>query len=143
MTSWKTVFGSYIKAEDLQGRAHTVSVESVTKEDVGKDGNKEMKLIARFVGKDKALILNRTNAESFEHAFQTSDYESWRGPLVLYPDTTLYGGKRVACIRVRPAAQSGQIPTFNPPTTMFAPTPQPSQPPLDAPPHITEDDIPF
>lgn len=127
MASYKTAFGSYIKAEDLQGRAVMVTIESVVLEDLGKDGKSEKKLVARFHGKDKSLILNRTNADALAYAFNTENYDHWRGPVILYPDTTMYGGKRVACVRVKPADKGA-------PQT--EPAPAPAEP-------VTSDDIPF
>lgn len=125
MASYKTVFGSYIKAEDLQGRAVMVDVESVSLEELGKDGKSERKLVAKFVGKDKSLILNRTNADTMAYAFNTENFDNWRGPVVLYPDTTMYGGKRVACVRIKPVDRAAP-----------AAPPPPTEP-------VTSDDIPF
>lgn len=147
MASYKTAFGSYIKAEDLQGRAVIVNIESIALEELGKDGKSEKKLVARFVGKDKSLILNRTNADALAYTFNTDDFDRWRGNVVLYPDTTMYGGKRVACVRVKPVdAQQGQGAAsaglggassagFDPRGATGAPTAEPAP--------ITDDDIPF
>lgn len=151
--SYKTAFGSYIKAEDLKDRAIAVTVENVDLEDVGKDGKKEMKLVAHFRGKDKTLILNRTNADSMAEIFHTDSYDGWRGQIVLYPDTTMYGGKKVACVRLRSphAGPLAQQTSGNPGTAPAQPTFQPatafSAPPVAAAAYtgeaITDDDIPF
>lgn len=105
MPSYKTTFGSFLKQEDLQGKAAKVVIESVAQEDV-KDtdsGKDEHKLVMRFVGKDKAFILNRTNCESLEAICGTDDYERWRGhTVVLFVDPTVkFGGKTVGGLRVR------------------------------------------
>lgn len=102
MPSYKTAFGSYLKTEDLQGRAVRAVIESIDVEDVKGDDGIEKKLVAHFVGKDKSLILIRTNCESLEHIFGTDDYASWVGKtVVLFPTTTKFGAKTVPCLRIR------------------------------------------
>lgn len=125
MPSYKSAFGSYIKAEDLQGRSIRVLIERVEIEEIKSDSGKEKKLVAHFAGKDKGLVLNRTNADALGHIFGTDDYEQWVGAVVLFPDTTMFGGKQVPCVRVR--ANDAAV----------APVP----PPPPAP--VTDDDIPF
>lgn len=118
MPSYKTAFGSWLKTEDLQGRAAKALIELVQIEEVkGEDGT-EKKLIAHFVGKDKALILNRTNCESLEAICGTDDYAGWAGhTIVLYPTTTKFGAKTVPCLRIR-APQAAATP---PPPPMREP----------------------
>jgi hypothetical protein len=108
MKDYKTFFRSLIKAEDLQGQDLIVNVESVTLEHLENDGKRERKLIARFTGMEKKLILNKTNAQSMADAFHTEHFDQWRGPVVLYPDTAAYRGKLVPCVRVRPANQQAR-----------------------------------
>lgn len=126
MPSYKTAFGNYIKAEDLNGKAVRVAIERVTIEEIKGDGKTEKKLVAHFVGKDKALVLNRTNADTLNEIFGTDDYDEWQGAVVLFPDTTMFGGKKVPCVRIR--ANSGN--------------PVPPPPPVDPEP-VTDEDIPF
>jgi hypothetical protein len=126
MPSYKTAFGSYIKAEDLQGRAIRVTIERVEIEEIKSDSGKEKKLVAHFAGKDKGLVLNRTNADTLNEIFGTDDYEQWVGGVVLFPDTTMFGGKKVACVRIK-AGMVGQA----------APLPPPEPEP------VTDEDIPF
>jgi len=118
MPSYKTAFGSWLKTEDLQGRAAKVVIEAVAVEEVkGEDGT-EKKLIAHFMGKDKALILNRTNCESLEAICGSDDYGRWAGhAIVLYPTTTKFGAKTVPCLRVR-AVQSVAPPPPPPPVSV-------------------------
>lgn len=125
--SYKAAFGSFLKQEDLQGRAVKVVIASVVLDDV-KDtdsGKTEKKLVAHFAGKDKALILNRTNCESLEEICGTDDYGAWVGhTVVLFTDpTVMFGGKRVGGLRIR--------------SVQAAPPPPPVAPPAD------EDPIPF
>jgi hypothetical protein len=128
MPSYKTAFGSYLKAEDLAGRPVRISIDHVSLESIkGTDGKDERKLVAHFTGKDKTLVLNRTNADSLSEIFGTDDYDEWVGSIVLYPDTTMYGGKRVPCIRVRAA------------TAPAKPAPPPEPEPFD----MGDDAAPF
>ena len=128
MPSYKTAFGSYIKAEDLGGRAVRITIERVELEDIkGNDGKTERKLVVHFAGKDKGLVLNRTNADSLNEIFGTDDYDMWSGPVVLFPDTTTFGGKKVACVRIKANAGNGAA----------APVREPDPEP------VTDDDIPF
>lgn len=107
MPSYKTAFGSYLKTEELQGRQVRVVIESVGLEEIKGEDGKENKLVARFHGKDKGLILNRTNCESLEQITGSEDYDGWVGAtVVLYPTTTRFGNKTVPCLRIKqmPAA---------------------------------------
>jgi hypothetical protein len=103
--SYKAAFGSFLKQEDLQGKAVKAVIASVEPEEV-KDtdsGKLERKLVMHFAGKDKALILNRTNCESLEEICGTDDYGAWVGhAVVLYVDpSVMFGGKRVGGLRIR------------------------------------------
>lgn len=105
MPSYKTVFGSFLKQEDLQGKAAKAIIEEVRIEEV-KDtdsGKNERKLVMHFVGKDKAMIVNRTNCEALEEICGSDDYERWAGhAVVLYVDPAVkFGGKTVGGLRVR------------------------------------------
>lgn len=111
--SYKTAFGSFLKQDDLQGKAIKVVIESVQPDDVKDNdtGKTEKKLIAHFVGKDKALILNRTNCEAIEAICGSDDYGSWAGHVVvLFSDPTVkFGNKTTGGLRIR-AVQSAALP---------------------------------
>ena len=138
MPSYKTAFGDYLKQEDLQGKTARVVIEHVGPEEI-RDGNTngtEQKLIAHFVGKDKTLILNRTNCESLEAICGTDDYAAWRGhAVVLYVDPNVkFGSKIVGGLRIR-ASQPMATPH------VMLPPPMPRPPPFG---HTDDDDsIPF
>jgi hypothetical protein len=113
MPSWKTAFGSYLSKDDLQGQTPKVVVEHVGMEDVpGKDGTTKKELVVHFVGKEKALILNRTNCESLEQICGTDDWDAWPGHAVrLWVDPTVrYGGKTVGGLRIRAVNNSKPAP---------------------------------
>ncbi len=89
---------NWIKAEDLKGRAVKVTIDKIELEEVGTSG---YKAVIHFVGKEKALVLNVTNAKCLASVFG-DDEQAWKGQeIVMYPTTTEYGGKTVDCIRVR------------------------------------------
>jgi hypothetical protein len=131
-------YGNYLKAADLSGRRVTVTFEEVTLEEMKGEGGK--KLVAAFAGKDKKLILNRTNADTITDILGTDETEDWIGKtVVLFPSKTSFQGKRVDCIRidaVRKAANGRQLP---PP-----PPPEPEEPEPGADDfQASDDDVPF
>jgi hypothetical protein len=90
--------GSLLKCADLEGREHLVQIESIAEEDVGD----ERKLVARFVGKTKGLVLNDTNLETLEAAFGPDSEDAIGGQMVLYVDPDVrFGGQRVGGIRMK------------------------------------------
>jgi len=118
--SYKTAFGSFLKQEDLQGKAVKVLIAGVEMEEVKNpdSGKNEMKLVMHFAGKDKALILNRTNCEAMEAICGTDDYGAWVGhPIILFTDPTVkFGGKTVGGLRLR---------AINGPAVVVPPPPPP------------------
>ncbi len=95
-----TAFPSkWLKAEDLGGKSHTLVIEGVSLEDIGDDGEKP---VIHFVGKKKACVLNRTNALAISARYG-DDTDEWTDKeVVVFPDTTMFSGKMVACIRIKP-----------------------------------------
>jgi hypothetical protein len=125
--SYKTAFGSYLKAEDLQGRIVNITIDRVCLEPIKdqESGKEESKLVVHFAGKDKGLILNRTNADALNELFGTDDYDQWRGMVQLFVDPNVkFGNRTVAGLRIRGVGQ-------------HAATPPP--PPVV----VTDEDIPF
>jgi hypothetical protein len=133
---------NFLKASDLNGRAVKVTIESVTMEKVGED----RKPALHFVGKDKTLILNKTNSNRIEEATGTDEMDDWAGwTITLYSCKVDYQGKRVDAIRVddRPGTSTA------PHRPQRAAAARASDPPAeefdsrDAAPPVTDDDIPF
>ena len=88
---------AYLKAADLQGRRVGVTIEKVVMEDIGGD----QKPVVRFRGKDRGIVLNKTNAAMIAEITGTEETDEWKGAaVVLYPTKTDFQGKRVDCIRV-------------------------------------------
>ena len=90
--------GSFLKAADLKGKTVPCQIERVSKEEF-RDG--DIKWVVSFTGKDKRLVLNKTNADSI--ASQHGDeMDNWIGKSVkLYPSRTQMAGQTVDCIRVK------------------------------------------
>ena len=114
--------GQFIKAADLQGKRVQVTIESVDMEDIGG----EMKPVVHFKGKDRGLVLNKTNSNAIWGITGSEETDEWTGvAITLYPSKTDFQGKRVDCIRVDPAEPSRR--------------PAPPSQPVD----VDDDSIPF
>jgi len=104
---------NYLKSADLGGRAVRVTIDTCTMEDVG-DGEKP---VLFFQGKQKGIVLNKTNASMVAELYG-DETSGWAGKVVeLYPDKTQYQGRIVDCIRLRGVApppseevEDGEVP---------------------------------
>ena len=115
---------NYLKASDLGDSQPVVTIDRGEIEGIGR--NKEMKPVLYFRGKEKGVVLNKTNANKIAQLLGSRDTDSWRGAQIrLYATETEFGGETVECIRVK-GAGNGQ-PVQAPP---------PVQP-------IDDSDIPF
>lgn len=126
---------NYLKAEDLRGRAVLVTIDTVTTEKIGDDH----KPVLHFLGKDKGLVLNKTNANRIVEAVGSDETDDWEGwTITLYSCKVDYQGKRVDAIRIddRPGASKA-------PSRQAASRPEPEPADRDYPEPITDDDIPF
>jgi len=101
----------YLKATDLKG--HEVSVKIAGVEEASfDDGSK--KLVLKFLGKEKGMILNQTNTKRLGAKFGYLS-EDWQGKdIILYSEEVEYQGKLVQGLRVRvpqpAAAPDDEIP---------------------------------
>lgn len=87
----------HLKASDLQGREVNVTISHVEMKDIGGDP----KPVVYFIGKEKGLVLNKTNASAISqmHGHET---DMWVDrPITLFPSQTDFQGKIVPCIRVK------------------------------------------
>jgi len=100
MPSIHSTFPStYIRALDLGQNRIVVTISHLKLEDVGGDG--ERKPVLYFEGREKGLVLNKTNANSITEITGTDDYSKWHGSeITLFATTTDYKGKTTPCIRV-------------------------------------------
>lgn len=88
---------NYLKASDLQGRQPQVTISGYKMETIGDD----QKPVVYFQGKEKGLVLNKTNANNIAAAYG-DDMDDWQGKsVVLFSAWVDFQGKSVEAIRVR------------------------------------------
>jgi arabinogalactan endo-1,4-beta-galactosidase len=132
----------YLKAADLQGRTPTVTISHVATEEVGRD--KDRRPVLYFQGKEKGVVLNKTNATNISMGYGR-DTDAWVGkPVVLFTAMVDFQGQTGPAIRIRPATpQPSQQNNFQAPTNQ----PPAPPPPTSVPPQFDNgpafDDIPF
>lgn len=104
----------YLKAHDLKGARPTVTIDRVEFTQVrgGRTGTIDTKPILYFQGKEKGLILNKTNAKAIIAIAGTAITEDWRGVAVtLFPTVDTFGKERHDVIRIQaPAASTAPTP---------------------------------
>ena len=106
-----TVFPSkFLKASDLQDKAVVVTIERVEMDSITDDTTKP---VVYFVGKEKGLVLNKTNTKTISNLYG-GESDEWAGKsITIYPTETDFQGERVECIRVKikrpatPVAEGG------------------------------------
>lgn len=87
----------YLKAADLQDRNVLIKMDRVEMQKIGDDS----KPVLYFMGKDKGLVLNKTNATNISVVYG-DDTSDWHGQeIVLFPAMVDYQGKSVEAIRIR------------------------------------------
>jgi hypothetical protein len=121
----------FLKAADLSGTSPTVTIDQVKMEDIGDD----RRAVVYFVGKEKGVVLNKTNANNIAEAYGF-DTEGWTGKKVtLFTAWVDFQGKSMEAIRIRRPDTSGQQGQAR----------VASQPPQFEPgdPGIGDEDIPF
>ena len=91
----------YVAAEDLRGRDVNVVINDVELATLRTNDGKSKKFLIRFKGKDKPLVLNKTNARTIAGLHGTRA-EDWVGkPITIYPTTCEAFGETTTCIRIR------------------------------------------
>lgn len=127
---------AYLKASDLGAAAPVVTIDRVDVEPVGRD--KEMKPVVYFRGKEKGVVLNKTNSNMIATLTGSRDTDDWIGCQIrLYATTTEFGGETVECIRVKGAAKPTARGVARP-----APKPEP-EPEPEVVSDLMDDEIPF
>ena len=97
----------YLKAADLGGKEVRVIMQHVEKEKLGDD----MKLALYFKGKEKAVILNKTNASTIADAYGDDSDDWFDQPLILFSVMVDFQGKVGPAIRCRvPTAKDNKPP---------------------------------
>ena len=128
---------NYLKAADLQNKTVKLTIRTVIEEKMGSD----IRPVLYFQGKDKGMVLNKTNAMTIAQMFGP-ETDNWNGGTIeVFPAFVDYQGKQVQGLRVRMPVQQ-QAPAARP---AAAPPRQPA--PADAgggyDNGFDDDDIPF
>jgi hypothetical protein len=114
---------NYLKASDLGDNQPVVTIDRIEIEAVGRD--KEMKPVVYFRGKEKGLVLNKTNGRKIAELVGSKDTDDWSGCQIrIYATETEFGGETVECIRVKAAGAK---------VTQPKPVPVPAENELDDP----------
>ena len=94
--------GNYIKADDLNGQTFSAVITGVERVEIPEtDGSVRQKAAVTLQGWPAKLLLNKTNFEVIANAYGRQS-SGWIGrQLEVYPDTTSFSGRTVACVRVR------------------------------------------
>lgn len=87
----------YLRAEDLQGKTPLVTITDVTRERVfGED-----RLVVAFLGRQKRLLLNRTNARTIAALLGSEETDDWAGHQIrLVSQAVRFQGGTTQAIRV-------------------------------------------
>ena len=116
----------YLKAADLGDATPIVTIDRVAVEEVGQE--REHRPVVYFVGKQKGVVLNKSNAAAIAQ-LAGPETEEWPGTQVqLYVAMVSFRGEEVEAIRIRAPRPVAAAPK---------PKPQPVNEPLSA------DEIPF
>ena len=87
----------YLKAEDLQGRRMNVTISEVIVESI----RNEDKAVLYLEGKNRGLVLNKTNTATIKEITGTADTDLWGGKkIVLFGTRVDFQGKRVPAVRI-------------------------------------------
>ena len=112
----------YLKSSDLNGREAKLKISYLQDEDIGG----ESKHVLYFVGKQKGLVLNKTNARVIGQAYG-DDSDGWgEMEVVLYPTMVEFRGTATESIRVKIPPRTGRMlarDEQNPPPVTSAPAP--------------------
>ena len=101
----------YLKHSDLGPRGRTVTIHSWETVNIGD----ELKPVLHFVGGDKPMVLNKTNAMMIAILYGP-ELDGWVGKTIdLYSATVTYMGKPTKGIRVRDPAELPPIDENRPP----------------------------
>lgn len=135
MKSSEAFPSNWLHSEDLQGKRVAVTIEEITSEELNFEGRKQRKPVMRFQGKDKSLVVNRTNWNRLADFLGSDDSDDWIGKtIVLGVEKVDFQGKRVPAIRVLGLAR---------PVAAKAPEPPPPEIPAEDALEAADDEVPF
>lgn len=88
---------NYLKAPDLMGKTAKLKVRAVIMEKIGSD----IKPVLYFQGKEKGMVLNKTNGMTIAQAYGP-DTDAWiGGDIEIFSAYVDFQGKQVEGLRVR------------------------------------------
>ena len=94
----------YLCPADLQGHAIRVTISAVERVKMKDPQTKQdnLKAVLHFEGKQKGLVLNKTNAFAIADILGDDETDNWvGGQITLYTTQITIGGKKKDCIRIR------------------------------------------
>jgi hypothetical protein len=114
-----TVSGLYpdkwVSAGDLRGQSVLVTVESISVENVRQaNGGDEPRVILSFVGKQKRLICNKTQALALSKITGTDHFTDWRGATIMLVAGLASNGRQTIGIFPAPTPTFGGQPAQAP-----------------------------
>lgn len=134
----------YLKSADLKGTVQRVKIDRIEVEQIGTD----RKLVMYFAGKDKGMVLNKTNARTIGDVYG-EDTDAWlEAPIEVFSMKVDFQGRMVDGLRIRvppPKRQSAVVPNARERTLASAGAMRAED---DPPPHVGggdafDDDVPF
>lgn len=131
----------YLKTSDLGGHEPIVTIDRVEWEPVGRD--RDMKAVLYFVGKKKAIVLNKTMANKLTEITGSAITEEWHGQQVkLFASEATFGGDTYDVVRLK-AATNGKPKMQRMTKPDPPPPPSPVEDEFDDGHELTDEEIPF
>ena len=126
----------FLKAGDLNGNQIVVTIKDCIVETIGED----KRPVLYFAGKEKGVVLNKTNATNVSEAYGP-DTDEWVGrKVVLYTAYVDFQGRSVESIRIRKPKDSEMNGSAKPQAST---APQFDEPPPREFAPVDDSDIPF
>ena len=99
----------WLRPEDLAGAARRVQVEAVTVESFRQqNGTSEERIVVAFVGKQKRLICNVTQARALAEVSGSEAIDDWRGLHVVLTPARATNGKATIAVHRAAGGDHGQ-----------------------------------
>lgn len=125
----------YLKAADLQGRDIRLTMANVEREKIGDD----FKPVLYFKGKEKGVVLNKTNAGTISDAYGDESEDWFDQPIILFSVMIDFQGKVGPAIRCRIPTAKDNRPKADPISS--GPAPQRAVGGVSD--NMPNDDVPF
>ena len=91
----------WLKSGDVEEGDLTLTIKSVSLEEVGSGEQAEQKPIIYFNETDKGMVLNKTNADTISRLY-TRETDAWIGkPITIFATEVDFAGKQTLALRVR------------------------------------------